>query len=150
VDLEAADTVWAAAAGPDGSLTDYLDALRECVEQLEGRARHAVNMHYRENYRRESIAAALDMKPDGVKTLPTARDKYCASASNAKSKPNHPISAGRQTESSPCPPLTKTTTRESSTISRTAWLIARYPKPSATTLRQISPPASRPPSPPID
>ena len=29
VDLEAADTVWAAAAGPDGSLTDYLDALRE-------------------------------------------------------------------------------------------------------------------------
>jgi RNA polymerase sigma-70 factor (ECF subfamily) len=69
VDLEAADTVWAAAAGPDGSLTDYLDALRECVEQLEGRARHAVNMHYRENYGRESIAAALDMKPDGVKTL---------------------------------------------------------------------------------
>jgi RNA polymerase sigma-70 factor (ECF subfamily) len=69
VDLEAADTVWAAAAGPDGSLTDYLDALRECVEQLEGRARLAVNMHYRENYSRESMAAALDLKPDGVKTL---------------------------------------------------------------------------------
>jgi RNA polymerase sigma-70 factor (ECF subfamily) len=69
VDLEAADTVWAAAAGPDGSLTDYLDALRDCVKQLDGRARDAVNMHYRENYGRESIAAALDMKPDGVKTL---------------------------------------------------------------------------------
>jgi RNA polymerase sigma-70 factor (ECF subfamily) len=69
VDLEAADSVWAAAAGPDGNLTDYLDALRHCVEQLEGRARHAVDMHYRENYGRESIAAALDMKQDGVKTL---------------------------------------------------------------------------------
>ena len=37
VELEAADSVWAAAAGPDGSLAGYLDALRECVEQLEGR-----------------------------------------------------------------------------------------------------------------
>src|SRR5438105_3903368 len=36
VELEAADTVWAAAAGPDGCLANYLDALRECVEQLEG------------------------------------------------------------------------------------------------------------------
>jgi RNA polymerase sigma-70 factor (ECF subfamily) len=32
VDLEAADGVWAAAAGPDGSLTKYLDALRECLD----------------------------------------------------------------------------------------------------------------------
>ena len=39
VELEAADSVWAAAAGPDGSLSDYLDALRDCVEQLEGRPR---------------------------------------------------------------------------------------------------------------
>ena len=69
VELESAETVWAAAASSDGSLSEYLDALRECVEQLEGRARHAVIMKYRENYGRESIAAALDMQPDGVKTL---------------------------------------------------------------------------------
>jgi RNA polymerase sigma-70 factor (ECF subfamily) len=69
VDLEAADSVWAAAAGPDGSLTDYLDALRECVEQLDGRARRAIDLNYRDNAAREAIAAELDMKPDGVKTL---------------------------------------------------------------------------------
>src|SRR5215211_1350575 len=39
VELEAADTVWAASADSDGSLTNYLDALRDCVDQLEGRAR---------------------------------------------------------------------------------------------------------------
>jgi RNA polymerase sigma-70 factor, ECF subfamily len=69
VELEAADTVWAAAAGSDGSLNEYLDALRECVEQLEGRSRRAVDLQYRDNAGREVIAAELEMKPDGVKTL---------------------------------------------------------------------------------
>ena len=69
VELEAADTVWAAAAGPDGSLTEYLDALRECVEQLDGRGRRAVDLRYLESAGRETIAAELEMKPDGVKTL---------------------------------------------------------------------------------
>jgi RNA polymerase sigma-70 factor (ECF subfamily) len=69
VELEAADAVWAAAAGPDGSLNEYLDALRECVEQLEGRARRAVDLHYCEQAAREAIAVELEMKPDGVKTL---------------------------------------------------------------------------------
>ncbi len=69
VELESADTVWAAAAGADGSFTGYLDALRDCVEQLEGRARLAIDLHYRVESGREAIAAALEMKPDGVKTL---------------------------------------------------------------------------------
>jgi RNA polymerase sigma-70 factor (ECF subfamily) len=69
VELEAADTVWAAAAAPDGSLAAYIDALRECVEQLDGRVRRAIDLHYRDGAGRETIAAALDMKPDGVKTL---------------------------------------------------------------------------------
>jgi RNA polymerase sigma-70 factor (ECF subfamily) len=69
VELEAADTVWAAAAGADGSLTDYLDALRECVEQLDGRARRAVDLQYRDHAGHEAIAAELEMKPDSVKTL---------------------------------------------------------------------------------
>jgi RNA polymerase sigma-70 factor (ECF subfamily) len=69
VELEAADSVWAAAAGPDGSLAGYLDALRECVEQLEGRPRRAIDLHYRDGAGREAIAASLDMKPDGVKSL---------------------------------------------------------------------------------
>jgi RNA polymerase sigma-70 factor (ECF subfamily) len=69
VELESADTVWAAAAGDDGSFNSYLDALCECVEQLDGRPRLAIDLHYRVEASRDAIAAALDMKPDGVKTL---------------------------------------------------------------------------------
>jgi RNA polymerase sigma-70 factor (ECF subfamily) len=69
VELESAEVVWAAAAGADGNLTEYLDALRECLQQLEGRARRAVDMHYRDDAGREAIADELEMKPDGVKTL---------------------------------------------------------------------------------
>jgi RNA polymerase sigma-70 factor, ECF subfamily len=69
VGLEAADSVWAAAAGPDGSLDNYLDALRECLMQLEGRARQAIDLHYHDQTAREAIATQLNMKPDGVKTL---------------------------------------------------------------------------------
>ncbi len=69
VELEAADTAWAAAAGPDGSLTNYLDALRDCVAQLEGRSRQAIDLHYRDQAGRDAIASQLGMQPDGVKTL---------------------------------------------------------------------------------
>jgi RNA polymerase sigma-70 factor (ECF subfamily) len=69
VELEAADSVWAAAAGADGSLVNYLDALRDCLEQIEGRAREAVDLHYRDRAGREAIATKLGMQADGVKTL---------------------------------------------------------------------------------
>jgi RNA polymerase sigma-70 factor (ECF subfamily) len=69
VELEAADSVWAAAAGSDGSLGNYLDALRDCLEQLEGRARQAIDLHYREHVGRDAMASQLGMQPDGVKTL---------------------------------------------------------------------------------
>jgi RNA polymerase sigma-70 factor (ECF subfamily) len=69
VELEAADCVWAAAVDPDGDLHDYLTALRECTEQLEGRCRQAIDLHYRDGLSRDAIAGQLKMKPDGVKTL---------------------------------------------------------------------------------
>ena len=69
VQLEAADEVWAAATGPDGSLAGYLDALATCLETLEGRARQAIDLHYRDCVARDAIAAMIGMKPDGVKTL---------------------------------------------------------------------------------
>jgi RNA polymerase sigma-70 factor (ECF subfamily) len=69
VELEAADGVWAAAAGPDGSLTKYLDALRDCLDKLEGRARQAIDLQYNDHAGREAIASQLGMQPDGVKTL---------------------------------------------------------------------------------
>src|SRR4051794_35752983 len=67
VELEAADSVWAAAAGPDGSLGTYLDALRDCLEQLEGRARQAIDLQYRVCAGREAMASELGMQADGVK-----------------------------------------------------------------------------------
>jgi RNA polymerase sigma-70 factor, ECF subfamily len=69
VDLEAADAVWAAAAGVDGSLTAYLDALRDCISKLERRAQEVIELHYRDKAGREVIANQLGMQPDGVKTL---------------------------------------------------------------------------------
>ena len=69
VQLEAADEVWAAATGPDGSLAGYLDALATCLETLEGRAREAIDLHYRDCVGRDAIAAMIGMNPDGVKTL---------------------------------------------------------------------------------
>ena len=69
VELEAADSVWAAAAGPDGSLAGYLDALRDCVEQLEGRARQAIDLHYQDGPAARRSPTQLEMQPDGVKTL---------------------------------------------------------------------------------
>jgi RNA polymerase sigma-70 factor (ECF subfamily) len=69
VELEGADSVWAAAAGPDGNLSAYLDALRDCLAAVEGRARQAIDLQYREQASRETIASRLGMQPDGVKTL---------------------------------------------------------------------------------
>ncbi len=67
-DLEAAETVWAerTAAGP---WDDQVTALQNCVEQLEGRARRAIDLQYQEKTSRNAIAELLEMKPDGVKTL---------------------------------------------------------------------------------
>jgi RNA polymerase sigma-70 factor (ECF subfamily) len=69
VELEAADTVWAAATDRGGGLDDYLAALRQCVEGLEGRAKQAIDLAYRVGASRGAIATQLAMQPDGVKTL---------------------------------------------------------------------------------
>ena len=69
VELEAADSVWAAATNRGGRLDDYFDALRECIESLEGRARQAIDLAYRVGASRGAIATELAMQPDGVKTL---------------------------------------------------------------------------------
>tara|TARA_R110002072_G_scaffold269079_8_gene428324 strand:+ start:15985 stop:16554 length:570 start_codon:yes stop_codon:yes gene_type:complete len=42
---------------------------RDCVQQLNGRAQQAVQLCYRDNLSREQIAEALEMTPNGVKTL---------------------------------------------------------------------------------
>jgi len=67
-DLDAADEVWSQFAGEDGG-DAWIEALRECVERLQGRGRQAIELHYRDDQSREQIARSLDMMPEGVKTL---------------------------------------------------------------------------------
>lgn len=66
-DLELAENVWAESVVE--SSDDYLDALEDCLESVNGRARRAIELHYRNRASRLTIADKLDMKPDGVKTL---------------------------------------------------------------------------------
>ena len=68
VELEAAESVWAERVGPAG-LDGYLDALGDCAETLEGRARQVIHLFYHERRGRSEIAECMEMKPDGVKTL---------------------------------------------------------------------------------
>ncbi len=66
--LAEADEVWSQFAGNDDGDT-WIESLRECVEQLSGRGRQAIDLHYREELSREQIARRLEMTPDGIKTL---------------------------------------------------------------------------------
>ncbi len=66
-DLELAEQVWAEFAGDDGD--EYLASLDECLAELGGRPRQAIELRYREGRGRQEIAQALEMTDDGVKTL---------------------------------------------------------------------------------
>jgi len=69
VDLEAAEEVWAEAAGEDG-LSDYVVALGECLKKaVSPRVRRALELRYRDRAGRAEIAEELDLAVEGVKTL---------------------------------------------------------------------------------
>lgn len=68
VQLELAESVWAEVTGPDG-LSNYLDALRDCLDSLTERSRQAIQLFYRDEQARVEIAQQLKMKPDGIKSL---------------------------------------------------------------------------------
>jgi RNA polymerase sigma-70 factor (ECF subfamily) len=67
-DLDRAERVWQRFAGDDGG-ESYLDALRECVGSLDGRARQAIDLRYQDDRSRAEIATALDLGEEGVKAL---------------------------------------------------------------------------------
>jgi len=68
VDLAAAEEVWASVA-PEGNSSTLLDALTACYETLAGRAREAIDRCYKNSESREEIAAAMEVTPDGVKSM---------------------------------------------------------------------------------
>lgn len=68
VTLSAAEQVWSTAVDGIGT-SQFLAALSDCLAQLKGRARAAIDGFYRQHRSREELASQLDMKPEGVKTL---------------------------------------------------------------------------------
>jgi len=66
--VEVADEVWDRHSFADESPTAYVDALRVCMERLDGRARRLLDLTYRDGLGREQAARSLDMRPDGVKS----------------------------------------------------------------------------------
>lgn len=46
-----------------------VDAMRECLRQIEGRSQTALMMRYRDDAGVEEIAAELELEPEGAKTL---------------------------------------------------------------------------------
>jgi RNA polymerase sigma-70 factor (ECF subfamily) len=67
-DLDRADEVWRQFAADDGG-ESYLEALRECVNLLDGRARAAIELRYQDDRSRSEIGATLDLGEEGVKAL---------------------------------------------------------------------------------
>jgi len=68
VRLESAEQVWVEMV-PDAGMGGLLATLTECLKSIDGRAREAIHMFYRDGLSRTALATALNMKPDGVKTL---------------------------------------------------------------------------------
>jgi RNA polymerase sigma-70 factor (ECF subfamily) len=67
-DLDAAEQAWAAAQ-TQASDDTRLEALDDCIAQLEGRAKQVIELTYRDNRSRADIAAAMEMTESGVKSL---------------------------------------------------------------------------------
>ncbi len=67
-ELDAIESTWDVFAGDDGG-AEGLEHLRACVEQLTGRARDAVRLHYHERHSRHAIGEQLGIGEDGVKSL---------------------------------------------------------------------------------
>ena len=68
VELEAAEQVWAETTGNTG-MGAILETLADCLKTVDGRARQAIDLFYRDGLSRKAMAAALNIKPEGVKTL---------------------------------------------------------------------------------
>ncbi len=67
-DVEELDRTWSEWAGSDQGEA-LLDALRDCLQGLTGRARMALEMRFRGDNSRAQIAAALEITEHGAKNL---------------------------------------------------------------------------------
>lgn len=82
LDLEAAEGAWERLAGDDAG-GERLACLRACVDELDGRARRALELRYAERRSRAESAELLGLRPEGLKTLlrrTRARLRACVEA----------------------------------------------------------------------
>lgn len=68
IDLEQAEHDFAQFARNDGG-DAQVEALNDCMGKLDGRARQAVDLFYRDGHSREEAAKLMGMKDEGMKTL---------------------------------------------------------------------------------
>ncbi|MCK5942779.1 MAG: RNA polymerase sigma factor [Planctomycetes bacterium] len=64
----AVDELWAETADHDSG-DELVDRLRGCLDELQPRARAALDLHYRDGLGWTAIASRVGLKPNGVKTL---------------------------------------------------------------------------------
>ena len=67
-ELEHIESTWNELVGEDDG-AELMQALRECLKQLDDKPRDALDLQYKEGKQRVQIAEALGMTDDGVKTL---------------------------------------------------------------------------------
>lgn len=67
-EVETIEAAWTGFARDDAG-HESLQALRDCVQQLDGRAREVVRLHYDERRSRRDIGERLGLGEDGVKSL---------------------------------------------------------------------------------
>ncbi len=68
IELDAAESVWAT-AHPTGHTDPLLDTLRDCIAELEGKAKEIVDYHYTQQLSRQESADRIGLAVEGVKTL---------------------------------------------------------------------------------
>ena len=64
----AVDELWLATAEHDGG-EDLLTRMRSCLDRLQARTRHALELHYRDGFAWSEVGAQVGLAPDGIKTL---------------------------------------------------------------------------------
>lgn len=67
--LEQAESLWSRQFPPPSDGSEYLAALRQCLQGLPPRQQEIVDLQYRQKKSRAEIASAWGMTEDGVKTL---------------------------------------------------------------------------------
>ena len=64
----AVDELWCTTAEHDTG-EELLASLRDCLQALQGRARNALELHYRDGLPWHAVAQQVGLKPNGTKTL---------------------------------------------------------------------------------